>query len=234
MIDDGVSRSSLEVADAWSALPAPMARAVELAWESACAGSLGIGATISDSTGTVVATGRNRLFEQDPGDDHLAGSALAHAELNALAKVAFADRSSALTVWTTLQPCLQCTAAIRMSRIGRVQVLAPDPLFRELHRMRDISPFVASEWPEHARHDADAIAAFALLLPTHLMTFWSAPREDWQRALPGIAALARVLVSTGELVEYAASNRAVDQVLASLWARLVPCVDEVESLWSCD
>ena len=68
------------------ALDAPMHRAVELAWESFRAGSLGIGAVIT-LDGEITATGRNRLAERDPGDDVLAGSSLAHAEMNALAKL---------------------------------------------------------------------------------------------------------------------------------------------------
>ena len=221
----------VEVLGAWAELPVPMARAVELAWESTCAGSLGIGATISTAEGTIVATGRNRLLEQDPGDDHLAGTALAHAEMNALAKLAWGARTESLTLWTTLQPCLQCAGAIRMSRVDRVQVLAPDPLFRELHRMRDLSPFIARHWPEHARHDADAIAAFSLLLPSHLMTFWGAPLDDWERALPAVTELARELVATGELVDYASTRAPVGDVLATLWRRLESCIDEVDALW---
>jgi tRNA(adenine34) deaminase len=221
-----------EARAAWRALPAPMARAVALAWESTCAGSLGIGATVSDGAGTIVATGRNRLFEQDPGDDHLAGSTLAHAEMNALAKLPWGAARDSLVLWTTLQPCLQCTGAIRMSRVDRVQVLAPDPLFREVERMRDISPFVARYWPEHARHDADAIAAFALLLPTHLMTFWDAPADEWTSALPTVTALAHELVRTGQLVDCANERLAVDDVVVMLWPRLTACVDEVEALWA--
>src|SRR4051794_24417539 len=190
-----------------------MVRAVELAWESTCAGSLGIGATITTPDGLVVATGRNRLVEQDPGDDHLAGTSLAHAEINALAKLPWGPRAAELTLWTTLQPCLQCAGAIRMSRIARVQVLAPDPLFRELDRLRDISPFIAEHWPEHARHDADAIAAFSLLLPLHLMTFWGEPSEEWERSLPSITALARELVATSELLDHATAARPVEAVL---------------------
>ncbi len=213
-------------------LPPPMVRAVELAWESVCAGSLGIGATITDADGRIVATGRNRLFERDAGDDHLAGSSLAHAEMNALAKLPFADRSAALTVWTTLQPCLQCSGAIRMSRIGRVHVLAPDPMFRELHRMRDLSPFVASGWPEHARHDADAVAAFALLLPTHVMTFWGAVYDDWQRALPRVSALAQELVNSEKLINLVTARCTAADAVAALWDDLVPCVEEIEMLWA--
>ncbi|HMK10115.1 MAG TPA: hypothetical protein VK461_00890, partial [Acidimicrobiales bacterium] len=68
------------------ALEPPMHRAVELAWESFCAGSLGIGAVIT-LDGEIAATGRNRLAESDPGADVLAGTSLAHAEMNALAKL---------------------------------------------------------------------------------------------------------------------------------------------------
>jgi tRNA(Arg) A34 adenosine deaminase TadA len=63
-----------------------MHRAVELAWESFRAGSLGIGAVITRD-GETLATGRNRLAESDPGEVVLAGTSLAHAELNALAKL---------------------------------------------------------------------------------------------------------------------------------------------------
>jgi tRNA(Arg) A34 adenosine deaminase TadA len=61
-----------------------MERAVELAWESFRAGSLAVGAVLTRQ-GETVATGRNRLAEQDPGDDVLAGTSLAHAEMNVLA-----------------------------------------------------------------------------------------------------------------------------------------------------
>jgi tRNA(Arg) A34 adenosine deaminase TadA len=233
VIDDDVGvAGDPEARAAWRDLPAPMARALELAWESACAGSLGIGAALTDGDGVLVATGRNRILEQDAGDDHLAGSALAHAEMNVLAKLPWGARRGSLTLWTTLQPCLQCAGAIRMARIDHVYVLAPDPLFREVDRVRDISPFIASKWPAHARHDADAIAAFALLLPTHLSAFWDAPNEEWQRALPAVSALARELVASRELIEHAAQRRSLEDVLAMLWTRLTPCIDEVETLWS--
>jgi tRNA(Arg) A34 adenosine deaminase TadA len=233
VIDDDVGvAGAAEARAAWRLLPAPMARAVELAWESTCAGSLGIGATLTDGNGELVATGRNRILEQDAGDDHLAGSALAHAEMNVLAKLPWSARRGSLTLWTTLQPCLQCTGAIRIARIDHVHVLAPDPLFREVDRVRDISPFIASKWPVHARHDADAIAAFALLLPTHLTTFWGEPNEEWQRALPAVTEFAQELIASGELIDLAAERSSVEDVLAALWARLTPCSDEVETLWS--
>src|SRR5262245_898530 len=109
---------------------APMQRALELAWESFGAGSIGVGAVVTHED-AVVATGRNRVAETDPGDDALSGSSLAHAEMNALAKLRWGPRrTDGPELWTTLQPCLQCTAAIRLSQVRTVDVLAPDPVFR--------------------------------------------------------------------------------------------------------
>ena len=74
-------------AETWAELEPPYRVALDLAWQSARAGSLGIGAVITDADGTVVATGRNRLMEHEPGEDLLAGTSLAHAEMNALGKL---------------------------------------------------------------------------------------------------------------------------------------------------
>jgi len=43
----------------------PMRLAFELAWQSVCAGSLGIGAVVTRADLSIVTTGRNRLFETD-------------------------------------------------------------------------------------------------------------------------------------------------------------------------
>src|SRR3954466_13784749 len=96
-----------------TSLDPPMHRAFELAWESFCAGSLGIGAVVTRGS-ELLTTGRNRLAENDPGDDVLAGTSLAHAEMNALAKLRWGADPDGLQLWTTLQPCLQCLGAIRL------------------------------------------------------------------------------------------------------------------------
>jgi tRNA(Arg) A34 adenosine deaminase TadA len=214
-------------------LEAPMRQALELAWESARAGSLGIGAVITDDAGHTVATGRNRLAEEHGGDDHLAGSSLAHAELNALAKLRWgAHGRDRLTLWTTLEPCLQCAGAIRMAPIIAVHVLAPDPLFPDMERMRDINPHIASQWPDYYRHPADAFAVFALVLQTHALAFWGAQLPGWSTALPRITTLGRDLAKSGELIAFAADDTALDEVLEALWTRLVPAVDDVADLWT--
>lgn len=73
---DAAGRFS-EVGDAWNI-------AFELAWESWCAGSLGIGAVLVDADGRVADRARNRVLEQ-PGSGLVAGTLLAHAEMDVLA-----------------------------------------------------------------------------------------------------------------------------------------------------
>ncbi len=210
-----------------------MWRALELAWKSACAGSLGIGAVITDADDRIIATGRNRLFEHDPGDDVLAGTSLAHAELNALASLRWgAHQRDRLTLWTTLEPCLQCTGAIRMAPIAEVRMLAPDPLFRDLSAMQHVSPHPNRPWPEYHAHPADAYGAFALVLQTHVLTFWGIDNAAWTDELPRVTALARELHGSGELIEAAAQSAPLACVLEPLWSRLDHASADVAALWA--
>jgi tRNA(adenine34) deaminase len=213
-------------------LPTPMRRALELAWESARAGSLGIGAVVTDTDGSIVASGRNRLAESEPGDDHLAGTSVAHAELNALAKLRWgAHGGNRLTLWTTLEPCLQCAAAIRMAPIAEVRVLAPDPLFRNVEQMREIAPHLGGQWPVYFPHPADPFAVFALLLQTHAFVFWGIDNARWMNALPRITARARALHDSGDLMALAAADTSLDDALRALWPFLTDGVDDVKELW---
>jgi len=209
----------------------PMRLAFELAWQSVCAGSLGIGAVVTRSDRSVVTTGRNRLFETDPGDDHLAGTSLAHAELNALAKLRWgAHQNEHLVLWTTLQPCLQCLGAIRLAPINEVRILAPDPLFRGVEGIRHVTAFVGRNWPEVIQDEVDEWSVLSLLFPTHAAAYFDAWAEGWREALPATSSLAVDLARSGELVDLA--TRAVDvaSLAAALWSRLTPCVGEIAHL----
>lgn len=208
-----------------------MRRALELAWESTCAGSFGIGAVAVDQGGTVVATGRNRILEADPGDDVIANSSLAHAEMNVLAKLPYRRFEDAgLELHTTLQPCIQCLGAIRLSSVRRVHVLAPDPLWRGIERIVEHNAFLARNWPTIEELPVNEWSVFSLLLPTHLAVFWGNAAPGWHEAVPVVAALAHELVANGELVAAAADRASLDEVADALWPRLTSCVDDVATL----
>jgi len=206
-----------------------MERALELAWESFRAGSLGVGAVVTRH-GEVIATGRNRMAERDPGDDVVAGSSLAHAEINALAKLRWATPADGLELWTTLQPCIQCLGAIRLSPVPKVHLLAPDPFFRGVEGIRLVNEFIGRRWPDMVELAVDEWSVLSLLLPTHFVTFWGVPLPGWCEALPSIAALASDLVGSGELIHLAAEAVPLATAAAALWDRLGPCVVDVERI----
>ena len=56
----------------WATLADPWRVCLEEAWTAYCAGSVPIGACITDATGSVLARGRNRIFEPPAGGDCLA------------------------------------------------------------------------------------------------------------------------------------------------------------------
>ncbi len=217
-----------DAAAAWAGVDEPWRLALEQAWRSARAGSLGIGAVVTGPDGAVVAEGRNRLMERDPGDDHLAGTSLAHAEMNALAKLAWrGHEGDRLTLWTTLEPCLMCAGAIRLAPIAEVRYLIADPLFEGIQRARELNQFIASNWPDVIGPRADPLAVLGILFPAHLAAFWQTgvggdkAAHVWLEAYPRITALAAALAASRELVDAAAESMPIDALIERLWDRMV-------------
>lgn len=100
----------------------PMELAFEQAEQAALAGEVPVGAVIWDpEVGEVVATGRNAPIEtNDP---------TAHAEIVAMRAAAEKlgnYRLTGLHLYVTLEPCVMCTGAISMARIGKLIFAASD------------------------------------------------------------------------------------------------------------
>lgn len=95
--------------------PDPLARALELACESARSGGGPFGAVIVRD-GRVLATGANRVVpDRDP---------TAHAEVVAIRRAAAAAGShdlSGAVLYSSCEPCPMCAAAIHWARIERVE-----------------------------------------------------------------------------------------------------------------
>jgi tRNA(Arg) A34 adenosine deaminase TadA len=115
-----------------SVLEGPWRECFELAWEAFRAGTIPVGAVVVDEAGVVVARGRNRIFEDAAPPRQLAGSWLAHAELNALAELPAlrtGDGRSAYeghALYTTLEPCALCMGAALMMMVGEVRFSSAD------------------------------------------------------------------------------------------------------------
>ena len=102
-------------------LPAPMARALELAGEAARDGEVPVGAVVVKH-GAVIGEGRN--------SPRALADPTAHAEILALRGAAQAlgiERLDGCELWVTLEPCAMCAGAIAHARIARLYYGAPDP-----------------------------------------------------------------------------------------------------------
>jgi tRNA(adenine34) deaminase len=112
----------------WERLSDPWRACAILAWESYCAGSLPIGAVVTDADGNALSRGRNRIHERSAEGGALFGHKLAHAELNTLLELDY-DRHDPRTcvLWTTTEPCPLCVGALRMADLGEVRYASREP-----------------------------------------------------------------------------------------------------------
>jgi tRNA(Arg) A34 adenosine deaminase TadA len=123
-----------DAASAWLSLGENWRVAFEEAWASFASGSAGVGAVIADENDLIVATGRSRVFDARDRETPLAGTFMAHAEMNALA--CLPSRSyRGYTLYTTFEPCAMCATTIRVYRIPRVRYAADDPVWDGMHDM---------------------------------------------------------------------------------------------------
>src|SRR5881397_2359030 len=110
----------------WGDLEPAWHEAFRLAWEAYGAGTIPVGAVVTDADGEVLALGRNRMFATTAPAGQIFGSRVAHAEINALVQLGMDRRYHDCTLWTTLEPCAQCVGAAWLSTIGRVVFAATD------------------------------------------------------------------------------------------------------------
>lgn len=116
----------------WTGLDTPWQEAFRQAWEALRTGNIAVGACASTPAGEIICSARNRVNDDKGPPGQIFGSALAHAETNVLAQLPFRSAPD-LVLSTTLQPCLQCAAAIRLGPIATVRFAGPDRYWDGCH-----------------------------------------------------------------------------------------------------
>ncbi|CAA9260225.1 MAG: hypothetical protein AVDCRST_MAG20-2664 [uncultured Acidimicrobiales bacterium] len=207
-------------AAAWAALDDAQQAALRLGWEAFQTGNIGVGAVVTGPEGQPVSSGRNRLADSDAPRGQVFGTSLAHAEINALANVPFRAYERELVLTTTLQPCLQCSAAIRMAPIALVRVLGPDPLWDGCENLTSLTPWVARRPPTPVEHAPwGELAAFATLMARCSPLSVPAVEEALRAVGEGpLLDLVDRLRTSDELTVLAATP--VEVALERLWTRL--------------
>lgn len=111
----------------WAGLESPWPTCFDLAWEAYRAGTIPVGAVVTDGEGRIVGRGRHRIHDLTAPVGRICSSPLAHAEVDALLALPPEGRYEDHTVWTTLEPCLLCIGAAVTAPVGAVRWAATDP-----------------------------------------------------------------------------------------------------------
>ena len=152
----------------WSRLPEHWCGAFRQAWAAYAAGTIPVGAVVVDPHGVIAAEARNRIFDAgDPPRGQLAGSWLAHAELNAIAQIA-AERSRTAEGWavySTWEPCPLCAGAITVAFRGRITVgfACRDPISSGLRVLTETDIGRRRQWQVQQLRGPFAVFAELLL-----------------------------------------------------------------------
>jgi len=202
----------------WAGLDEPWREAFRQAWEALRTGNIAVGACASTAAGEIVGSARNRVSDSEGPPGEIFGSALAHAETNVLARLPFRSRRG-LVLTTTLQPCLQCAAAIRFGPVATVRFAGPDRYWDGCHDFGRLSPREAGRaQPARIGPRRDELGAFATVISR--LAHLPAGYEEALRALGEgpVVDLVRALTDGGEVERLAALD--VAEGFGYLWPKL--------------
>jgi tRNA(adenine34) deaminase len=102
-------------------------QALRLAWAAFRARTTPVGAVLVDRTGVIVAAGRSRRYGTTAPAGQLAGTHIAHAEVNALAQLSAQRHWDDTMLLTSLEPCVMCHGAAIQSAVAGFCFAGRDP-----------------------------------------------------------------------------------------------------------
>jgi tRNA(adenine34) deaminase len=128
----------------WESLTQPWRACIEEAWAARCAGSVPIGAAVTDAEGRIVARGRNRIGEDCANIACFYNHPLAHAEMNALIALDYHahDPPHSCVLYVTTEPCPLCFGAFYMSGVRELRFASRDP-YAGSANLRGATPYLS-------------------------------------------------------------------------------------------
>ncbi len=209
----------------WASLALPWRACLEEAWTAYCAGSIPIGAVVTDQAGRIVSRGRNRIFETSADGRHLYGHRLAHAEMNALNALDYtAVDPTTCVLYTTTEPCPLCTGAIRVVRLRDVRYASRDAAGGSIDLLTANAYMrrgqVRVTGPERDDLEAIIVAMHVVFGLERWTEAWRWVVDAWEASVPCGVALGRALYRSGELHALRADGASVSAIVDTLAARL--------------
>jgi tRNA(Arg) A34 adenosine deaminase TadA len=102
-------------------------RALRLAWEAFRARTTPVGAVVVDGRGAILAEGRGRRYDTMAPAGQLAGTHIAHAEVNVLSRLSAERDWEDAFLLTSLEPCTMCHGAAVQSTVAGFAFAGRDP-----------------------------------------------------------------------------------------------------------
>lgn len=184
-----------------------------------------IGAVVVDREGTIVSQGRNRIFDHEAPLGQVAGTAIAHAELNALLQLKRSDSSrSTYAIYTAVEPCPLCAGAIYMSSLREVHYAARDG-YAGSTNLYGATPYLqVKPIRVHGPHAGLEDVVMTLNVEYFIRNGERHRLQDlldrWGIDTPKSVALGQALTDSGELQYAAKHNWTAGQVVDFLATRL--------------
>lgn len=210
----------------WISLALPWQACLEEAWMAYLAGSVPIGAVVTDQAGRIVARGRNRIYETSADGRHLYGHRLAHAEMNALNALDYtAVDPTTCVLYTTTEPCPLCTGAIRMARLRDVRYASRDAAGGSIDLLEANAYMrrgqVQVTGPERDDLEAIIVALHVAFGLDRRDAAWQWVIDAWEAEIPCGVDLGRALHQSGDLRVARAAGAPISAVVDTLAARLL-------------
>lgn len=207
----------------WSDLEPPWRGVLQLAWEAYRGGSQPVGAVVLRADGSLLARGRDHVFEHRSTPGSLHGGPLGHAAVVALAGLDPFVRHEELTLVVSVEPCLLCLGAAVAATVGTVRYAAVDSYAgatRVLPENPDTSRLgLRIEGPLAGPFGllagAMRLEPFVRVNPEGHVVRWAAEREA------AVLTLAQAWATNGVLQDAADDRLSLPELLPALWKSLV-------------
>lgn len=230
-------------ANLWDRLSPTWQACLDEAWRAYAAGSVPIGAIVTDGQGRIIGRGRNRIGDRaltlphagrvnGPARAVVAFHDLAHAELNALLSLNYAhenatdaDNPHRWVLYTTMEPCPLCLGAFYMSGLRELHYAARDPYAGSVNLL-GTTPYLSRK-PIRVVGPHPELEIISAALSVE----WSMVRESdnrsqfvrdhWRVVLPASVALGERLFERQVISELQARQASVSDMVARVAAELV-------------
>jgi tRNA(Arg) A34 adenosine deaminase TadA len=209
---------------AWQALPAAEQVVFRAAWKACARGTVGVGCAILDESGQIISSARNATRGDGDDDLPIAGTYVAHAEINALAQIPTERNLDRCTLITSILPCLMCAGAAVMAHVGQVRYLTADPLFPDFLALRQVGEIARRQWPVYQECPQNEWTVLALVLSAHSKAVAKPDglvMTTYELLEPEAASLLRQIVRREIFARSACGGADIPEVLAEIWDDLL-------------